>query len=86
MDSTLVNSKQDDLTRNKSFVELKKDPSKKIAKEVNNVLSEIFVDTEIPTRSYKLLKPQHPEAPNLYCLTKHHKEEWPTVKPGQSCQ
>ena len=80
LDKSLAQEKQDDLTNTNSFEPLGKDPSKKITASLNNILSEIFCCTDIPTYYFNILKTQHAEAPQLYQLSKDHKPLWPNCK------
>ena len=79
-DKSYVEEKQEALTNNSSFTLLSKDPSSKITKSLNNLLSEIFCETDIPAHFWDNLKSQHGQGPELYCLLKDHKIEWPNCK------
>ena len=54
IDKHIVQQSQADLTNNGSFEKLNKDPSSKITKSLNEILSMDFCETNIPTYYYKI--------------------------------
>ena len=80
IDEHIAKEKEEDLTKNDSFVQLAKDPSPKTTASLNEILSMAFCDTEIPSYYYSILKTQHGQAPSLYSLSKDHKPDWPDCK------
>ena len=64
-----------------TYTLLAKDPSKKIEKDANDVLTLIGCDAlDIPDTQFSHLISRHSKAPALKCLMKDHKEEFPHCK------
>ena len=80
VDRAIAQEKQAEITNKDSFELIEKDPCKKITKSLNELISEIFCETSIPTYYFKILKTQHAECPEIYALTKDHKPTWPDCK------
>lgn len=61
------------------------DHSELARSKAKDLISEIFVDTDIPTGDFKDLLQRHPRIPSMHCFLKDHKETFPScpVRPVQ---